>query len=356
MKIISGNATVICENKNSIHNYFAWPSVTRLPDGRLAMVASGFRLSHICPFGKGVICYSHDEGATWTAPAVILDTPLDDRDCGICTFGAQGVIVTSFNNSIAFQKKYALRDSPQSSGYIDAYLEKISNLDCEERFLGSTFIVSQDGGNTFGDVYRVPVSSPHGPCVLPDGTLLYVGRFFDVRADGENVLGSYRIFPDGHSEKLGEIANVPGGLQSWEPHAIVLNSGTVLVHIRVQNKDHFTVYQCESSDGGKTFTEPYPVLADKGGAPAHLLRHSSGMLLSVYGYREVPYGIRVMFSRDEGKTWNTDAVLWENRVSADLGYPCSVELRDGHILTVFYGHTAPHTPAVILQKIWRFEE
>lgn len=80
-------ARVICSNRNSLHNYFAWPSVARLPGGALAMVASGLRVKHVDPFGKGILCYSFNEGRTWTAPAVILDTPLDDRDCGIVAFG-----------------------------------------------------------------------------------------------------------------------------------------------------------------------------------------------------------------------------------------------------------------------------
>ena len=44
--------TVTCANSDSLFMYFAWPSVTRLQDGRLAMVASGLRLEHICPFGR----------------------------------------------------------------------------------------------------------------------------------------------------------------------------------------------------------------------------------------------------------------------------------------------------------------
>ena len=77
--------------------YFGWPTVTRLPDGTLAMAASGFRLEHVCPFGKGVIAYSKDEGESWTHPAVVIDTPLDDRDCGLTCFGEGKVILTSFN-------------------------------------------------------------------------------------------------------------------------------------------------------------------------------------------------------------------------------------------------------------------
>ena len=56
MKITIKETKVICQNPtNPHHNYYAWPSVARLHDGRLAMVASGFRMKHVCPFGKVVI-------------------------------------------------------------------------------------------------------------------------------------------------------------------------------------------------------------------------------------------------------------------------------------------------------------
>ena len=59
-----GQAQVIIDNPDSKHDYFAWPSVARLQSGKIAVVASGFRCQHICPFGKAVIAYSEDEGET----------------------------------------------------------------------------------------------------------------------------------------------------------------------------------------------------------------------------------------------------------------------------------------------------
>ena len=102
-------------------------------------------------------------------------------------------------------------------------------------------------------------------------------------------------------------------------------------------------------------------MGETGGAPAHLLMHSSGTLISTYGYREAPYGIRTMLSRDGGETWETDHVLVDDEPSPDLGYPCSVELRDGSILTVYYGRQGNETwrekgPSVIKQIVWRIEE
>ena len=148
----------------------------------------------------------------------------------------------------------------------------------------------------------------------------------------------------------------------------------------------FTTYQCESYDGGKSFTKPHAILPVKGGAPSHLMLHSSGMLISTYSYRMSPYGIRAMFSRDGGESWDVGNQIFVNGMSKgadgspiiadpqheddfdplnigadyDLGYPASVELEDGSILTVFYAHEkgGPRSasPAVIRQIVWRFEE
>ncbi len=97
-----GKSRVIMRNTDSIHNYFAWPSAARLQDGRIAVVAYGYRLAHICPFGKTVISFSDDEGETYTPPAPIIDTTLDNRDGGINVFGESGVVVSSLSLSLEF--------------------------------------------------------------------------------------------------------------------------------------------------------------------------------------------------------------------------------------------------------------
>ena len=43
-----------------------------------------------------------------------------------------------------------------------------------------------------------------------------------------------------------------------------------------------------------------------------------------------------MVSLDEGKTWITEIILRDDTKDPDLGFPCSVELDDGSIYTVYY--------------------
>lgn len=369
MRIIKINEPkIIMSNPTSKHNYFAWPTVAKLQDGRLAVIASGFRLQHICPFGKAVISFSQDEGESYTLPSPVIDTPLDDRDGGLLPFGKSGIIVTSFNNTLDFQRALAAKTGTEA--YRLAYLDTVSPEE-EERYLGATFRVSFDGGVTFGELHKSPITSPHGPIQRKNGEIIWVGRTFSAQ-DGmmeNDRVCAYRLDPEnGEMEPLGHIENIvlKGERQlSCEPCAFELADGTLLCHIRVQTPigcgKLFTIYQSKSSDGGKSWSKPEQILSDPGGAPAHIIQHSSGVLLSVYGFRGSPYGtkpfgIKVMFSRDEGKTWDTDHIVYESKVSADLGYPSTAELSDGSLLTVFYAKEKEDSPAVIMQQRWRLED
>ena len=358
MKIeLIGNLTTVQSNpENTPHNYFGWPSVAKLPDGRIAVGSSGYRLAHVCPFGKAVVSYSSDNGETYTSPEAVIDTVLDDRDCGITPFGDSGIIVTSFNNTVEFQRGEANGDK-----YRLDYLDTITP-EQEKEVLGPTFRISTDLGKTFSKLHISPITSPHGPIQLRDGTILWVGTTFSKTYEQarKDTVQAYRVNLDGTMDFLGRIDDIIIGadkLYSCEPHAIELEDGTILCHIRAQGradeKNFFTTFQSVSTDGGKTWSKPEQILVNQGGAPAHLMIHSSGTIISSYGYRLSPYGIRMMFSEDNGKTWDTDNILYAQEFSSDLGYPATIELDDGTLLTVFYAHPDEKSPAVILQQKWK---
>lgn len=382
MKIqIIGHNTVMQSVNDSIFSYFAWPSVARLQDGRLAAVSSGFRYAHICPFGKAVISYSSDEGKTWTAPAPVIDTPLDDRDAGVMPFGDNQVILTSFNNSVQQQRIWADQHAAQTTStstrrvrpesvtaLIRAYLDNVTP-EQEAKYLGSTYKLSHDGGTTWEDEVRIsPLTAPHGPVVINDGRLMYVGKIFanddcpdedigcgiGVMMSADGVCWTQPVWLP-KCEGMDEY-----NIHFYEPHGIQLPSGKILVHIRAEcaadcnGKHMFAIYQSESTDGGKTFS--VPVCVNPCGSPPHLMLHSSGALVSVYGYRTQPYGQRAMVSWDEGATWERDIVLRDDGPSGDLGYPASVELNNGHILTVYYQRPDADAPSCIYSTEWTLEK
>ncbi len=352
-------ARVVMDNPGNQHCYFGWPTAIRLKNGRIALAASGFRLSHICPFGKAVLSFSEDEGKTYTRPAAIIDTVLDDRDAGLCTFGESGLILTSFNNTCDFQRRmikgHVDARSEAVQKYVAAYLDTVTE-EQQEAVLGATYRISYDNGVTFGPLYVSPVTNPHGPIELNDGSILWVGSAF--RRDNQDArdIHAYRVNMDGTMDKLGEIPPIveeDAVRKVCEPYTIQLADGTLICHIRVEPT--FTTFQSVSTDGGRSWSEPEKLLPDRGGAPMHLLQHSSGALIAAYSYREEPYGLRAMFSYDGGKTWDKDHIIYKNDASNDLGYPSMVELADGSLLTVFYARERVEEPSVIMQTVWTFE-
>ena len=138
-----------------------------------------------------------------------------------------------------------------------------------------------------------------------------------------------------------------------ESDLLALPDGRVLDMIRNEGgkskdplADRGFLFQTESSDGGLTWSAPRRT--EIWGYPPTLLRLRGGNLLCSYGYRRPPYGIRACFSRDGGRTWDAahEAILRDDALSkgfgpgrgstSDLGYPRTVELSDGSLLTVYY--------------------
>ena len=344
MKTIPAKTTVICQNKASKFNYFGWPTVDRLPNGALAMVCSGFRTSHIDPFGKGVICYSFDEGKTWTPPAVIIDTPQDDRDCGITSLDGR-VMVTTFNNGIEYQLglQHTVTELDQ------AYINSVDTKKADEEYYGPLYAISEDGF-TFSPVRHLPVTNPHGPCPDQNGGLFLTGNHMNY---GEQTgLRNYTIDKDMNFTLLSSIPN-PEGEMYCEPHAIVLED-RILIMIREEYS--FRLKQCVSFDGGKTFDQGRYIESIQNGAPPHIIRHSNGTLICSYGRRAEPFGEMVMFSTDNGDTWDTDYYIYPDAPHPDLGYPATVELKDGSLLTVYYQRQEGHDNCVIMQSIWELPD
>jgi sialidase-1 len=92
--------------------------------------------------------------------------------------------------------------------------------------------------------------------------------------------------------------------------------------------------QSESKDGGKTWSEPHSI--GVWGLPSHLLRLRDGRLVMTYGHRRKPFGNQARISTDNGQTWGEAMILSGDGIGGDLGYPSTVELPDGTLLTVWY--------------------
>jgi len=347
---------------DSPFRYHGWPSVCRLDDGGIAAVWSGFRVEHVCPFGKTAMSVSRDEGETWSAPMIVNDTALDDRDAGIVNTGGGKLLLTWFCHPIKWMLETGLprriKELPKElSALCAAYIDYYDTLTEDEGRGGSFVRISRDNGVTWGKTVSVPVSSPHGPALLSDGSLLYLGK--ELFKDKGAIAACISNDSGETWEKISEVG-VPEGMTLnlfHEPHCVELPDGSLLGAIRVHGDDYFSVYCTRSFDKGRSWSKAEPLVPEGTGkkvcgSPPHLLLHSSGKLICSIGRRKEPRGERALVSADGGQSWD-ERTLRDDSPSWDLGYPASVELKDGSVLTVYYQRFSSDTVTSILYTKWR---
>jgi hypothetical protein len=114
-----------------------------------------------------------------------------------------------------------------------------------------------------------------------------------------------------------------------------MQDGRIVVQIRNQNRsnDRETL-QCHSSDGGKSFSTPQAI--GVWGLPSHLLKLQDGRLLMSYGHRRPPFGNQARVSDDSGTTWSDPISISADGAGGDLGYPSTVQLSNGQLLSIWY--------------------
>lgn len=340
--------------------YHGWPTLARRKNGELLVVCSGGRETHVGPFGRVELIRSFDDGDTWTYARTLLDGPIDDRDAGILET-AQGTLLVSTFTSLAYQPglQKAVAAAEQGNPIFSA--EKLARWKAvdgrvakgrHKDHLGCWMLRSEDDGLNWSSAYRVPVNSPHGPVNLSDGRLFYAG--VDLWGSGRRV-GWSMSSDDGKTwTPLAELPIRAGddAGQYHELHAVQAADGRLIVQIRNHNTtDHRETLQTHSSDGGRTWAEPYAI--GVWGLPSHLLRLSDDRLLMTYGHRRAPLGNQARLSSDHGQTWSEPMVIHGDAASGDLGYPSTVETSPGKFVTVWYEKLKASPLAKLRMARWR---
>lgn len=327
--------------------YHGWPTLARTRSGRLLLAWSGGRESHVCPFGRVDLMTSDDDGASWSWPQTLLDSPIDDRDAGIVEAADGSLLATTFT-SLAYESPGRHAEDPEAWKAVQARTTPAQR----KALLGTWMLRSEDGGQLWSKPYRVPVNSPHGPALLDDGRLLYAGKELWTKEQRVGVAESRD-----HGRTWTWLAAVPARpgddhREYHELHVVDAGGGRLVAHIRNHNEaDERETLQSESEDGGRTWSVAHTI--GVWGLPSHLLRLRDGRLLMSYGYRRKPFGNQARVSEDRGSSWSAPITLSHDGASGDLGYPSTVELGDGSLLTVWYERPADSSKAVLRQSRWR---
>jgi len=179
---------------------------------------------------------------------------------------------------------------------------------------------------------------------LENGSMLV--PMYGLKDDGSIVTFVLSSGSDGNKWSLIEIG------QGDETALVEVAPNEVLAMSRYTSEDDGYLLSTRSYDGGLTWSNQ--TKTNIWGFPAHLLKLSDKRILCSYGFRKPPMGIRALVSDDRGHTWNMDqgyilrddagvisaknekANLTGGRSASDVGYPVSIQLTDGSILTIYY--------------------
>lgn len=315
------------------------------------------------PEYRNVLTRSRDQGQSWETPRVLPDYDWSGTECpGLCVLENGDILVSVYQRKFPTPEAAATQPDllgavrrnpfPWTSGHGGTYVHR-----------------SFDGGWTWSETVEVGTQpyisgySHRGAVELADGTLLLplaaADPFYDIyfteqrhwegdplgnerNGDGSIKVGKSAAFvaisrDGGHSwHETREIARDPA-VNFYEPALTCLASGRLICHLRSSDEGEEYLYQVTSDDNGLTWTAPRqtPIW----GFPADIVQLPDGRVLTIYGHRRPPFGIRACLSADNGDTWNVEheIIIRDDLPSANLGYPAAIALADGTVFAIYWG-------------------
>jgi len=270
---------------------------------------------------------SGDGGRHWSEPRVLVDGPDSEGNLALGVL-RDGTVLLGYETFQILRDK----DGPPA------------------RYLAYQVMRSSDHGRSWSSPVKIPddpeslaLASYSSVVQLPDGTVLMPLYAYVEGEEGEASRKSsprhfsylYRSRDGGRS--WGDRSLIAAGFN--ETNLVRLKSGKLLAAMREEQKPPGRSALAESSDGGRHWSRPRYVTGASQ-HPAGLLQMPDGTIVLSHGVRHPPYGAQALLSRDEGQTWDRTRKLMLGYHSwGGGGYPCTIRLDSGHLLTLYYGNS-----------------
>lgn len=321
----------------AIDNVCAWPNLMTLDDG--TVIATIFnKPSHGRAEGD-VECWASSDGLFWSKKGVAAPHDHSANRMNVAAGKA------SRGDLVVLSSGWSLNKDGQ--GAVISLAEVLAPWVCRSSDGGLTWKLDKEAfpraleGRTqfipFGDI-------------LPgaDGALRVACYARDLKTKKDGVW-MFRSADDGKTwqvqSQISEANN--------ETAIFHLGAGKWLAAARSLGATKQRIDLFRSEDDGKSWDAGTPVT----GAmqhPGHLTRLKDGRLLLTYGNRiKGQFGVQAKLSADEGVQWGESLTLVDDLLSGDCGYPASVQMRDGKILTAYYSNgTSAHRRYHMGVAIW----
>lgn len=310
-----------------------FPVALSLDDGRLCC-ATRTGSPHVGSGGEISLSFSSNQGKHWTGYSpVVRGDPEKNLDMRNPAFGQNkvGQLVLTYG----IMEHTGVRGRISKPNHPDHAFQSIQ------------VVLSSDDGSTWSDPVELEFPErglllhPHGQMRrLLDGTMVF------------NARGYYT------KERYAEDPTLPqrmsylywsfDGGQTW-PNATLLRASGSETGFLPLDELHWVAYVrfndgpnqfAHSMDSGQTWTIwNDTVTQERGGAsPGSLVKLANGNVLATYGYRDYPFGVRAVISRDGGNSFdlNHEYVISSSAFHPDCGYPSTTCFEDGSIVTCGY--------------------
>ncbi|MEU5876435.1 sialidase family protein [Spirillospora sp. NPDC047279] len=308
-----------------------FPNAERLRDGSIVAVARE-GAGHTGQDGRLLMLSSRDAGRTWSRPAVVLDTPYDDRDPMITQLSS-GRLLLSW-----FQIDYSVRPA-----------EPMGTFVARSDDLGATWSApvpvesSMSGESDIVDTYELGWAASHG-------------QIKELRG-GELIIPLYGTVPDDRWQRATVVRSLDGGA-TWrasaesriaaaqgthyqEPVLTVLPNGAIHALLRIgtaaSTMGAVRSQESWSRDGGRTWTAPAEIDLVTSSAHTEVLRNGDVFLAygDLSGHFTGRRGTVGAVLRDPGRPWNgAPRELVYDSGTGDQANPAVVEVRPGRVLVI----------------------
>ncbi|MFA5203673.1 MAG: sialidase family protein [Lentisphaeria bacterium] len=303
-----------------IDNYCGWPKLTLMPDGGRSFSFHG---------------------------VPILPKAEESRIDEAAGVGHRGYYHTIVDRRTAKENKSPSLAHSEDSGktfVVDQEYFTVDGVDSTMLFPYGSVIRLPDNKLAFN--FWLPVHGGAGQSGTPDAHAAYICLSGD---DGRTWSHAYRI-----DTGINETALLFYDDNNGIAVARMDEGCRRQANVRRDAGGGMRLYR--TADGGRSWTCEQSV-SGPGMLPAHLLKLSTGETLMSYGMRYANvHGVAVMLSPDNGLTWGEPSLLVEYP-AADSGYPSTVEMPDGSLVTAYYSRgNQYHTRYYVGTILWRTHE
>jgi len=312
----------------AVENVCAWPNLTLMRDGTVIAVFHN-QPSHGGQEGD-VDCWASRDGLAWEKRSTVTkhepNTIRMNHAAGLARNGDLIVLCSGWTD-------VKQPERPKQAAFRDAVLSAWVSR-------------SADGGRTWEKRDAFPAAEPGWTEHIPFGdiwageddalhTSCYQGELIDP-TQSFKIKGwrswHFRSDDDGWTWQPVSII----GPRHNETDIFPLGGKRWLAAARIDRMELI-----RSDDNGATWQEPQPV-TERSEINGHLNRLKDGRLLLTYGVRvKERRGVCAKFSSDDGRTWGEPLRLAHTVGNADCGYPASVQLPNGKIVTAWYSRKTP---------------